>query len=369
VDRAAARLARGEAGARDAVLAAHQRAVPALLARLLAPGSGAASRARLADALSRITGHVVPYDPAAAEAERRSALGQWRDFARAEDLTYRDLGRGERVAAAVTQTRFARWLGRLVRGDFGESLYFRQRAWDVVSARLPVTLGLNLAALLLAYALSLPLGLWSAVRAGRPAERAVTAALFALYALPTYWVALLAVRFLGGIDGPGLFPTSGLHSERPADLPGGSVLLDQLWHAVLPVLCLTYASLAQLTAQARASLVDVLRRDHIRTARAKGLPESTVLWRHAVPGGVLPLVGLLGAQVPYLLSGSVIVETVFDLPGLGSLMLLAIQQRDVNVLMAVVTLTAGLTWLGLLLADLLLLAVDPRIRLEPGRPR
>ncbi len=356
------RLAAGEPGARRAVRRLHRRAVPVLVERLLATKDPKV-RVRLTRALADITGHVVLYDPRAPAAERRSVMGQWRDWWRAEETVHRDLSGSERFWSTFTRTRYARWLGRLVRGDFGESLYFKQRAADIIADRLPVTLALNLAALLLAYLISIPLGVWSAVNRGRWVDRVVTSGLFVLYSLPTFWVALMLIIFLGGIEGPNLFPTSGLHSFRPQDYPAGSSLLDLIWHSVLPVFCLSYAALAVVSRYQRAGMLEVLDQDYIRTARAKGLGEGQVVWKHGVRNGIIPLVNLLGMQIPYLLSGSVIIETIFDIPGLGSLTLLAIQQRDTNVLMGIISITALLTMAGLLLADLLMLWADPRISL------
>ena len=355
------RYAQGHSGMAREVRRLHRRAVPEMIRRLLSSGSDGAARKRLSQALSDITGHVVIYHPAASETERRSALGQWRDFWRSEETVHRDLSGWERFAGVLTRTRYARWLGRLVRGDFGESLYFRQRAWDIIAERLPVTLALNLAALLLAYLLAIPLGVWSAANRGRWVDRAVTAALFVLYSLPTFWVALMLILFLGGIEGPNVFPTAGLHSFRPEDYLGGSALLDLIWHSVLPVFCLTYAALAVISRYQRAGMLEVLGQDYIRTARAKGLTERQVIWKHGLRNGIIPIVNLLGLQIPYLLSGSVIIETIFDIPGLGSLTLLAIQQRDTNVLMGVMSVTALLSLAGLLLADLLMMWADPRI--------
>ncbi len=357
------RLAAGEPGAEPAVRRIHRRAVPPLMARLLATKDPAV-RMRLTHALSDITGHVVNYDPLAPVTERRSVMGQWRDWWRAEETVHRDLSGSERFVGTFSRTRYACWIGRLVRGDFGESHYFKQRSADIIAERLPVTLALNLAALLVAYLLSVPLGVWSAVNRGRWLDRVVTAGLFVLYSLPTFWVALMLIIFLGGIEGPDIFPTSGLHSFRPQDYPAGSPMLDLFWHAVLPVFCLSYAALAVVSRYGRAGMVEVLDQDYIRTARAKGLGEGAVVWKHGLRNGIIPLVNLLGLQIPYLLSGSVIIETIFDIPGLGSLTLLAIEQRDTNVLMGVISITALLTMAGLLIADLLMIWADPRISLE-----
>ncbi len=359
----ARRVAAGETGARVAAMRLHRRLVPALMERLLATRS-AEARARLTRALARITGHVVIYDPAGTRDEQRSALGQWRDWWRAEETVHRDLSGWERFCSTFTRTRYGRWMGRLVYGDFGESLYFRRRAVDVILERLPVTFGLNLAALLLAYLLAVPLGVWSAVSRGRWLDRLVTTGLFVVYSLPTFWVALMLIIFLGGVEGPSLFPTSGLHSFRPADYPAGSALLDLLWHSLLPVLCLSYAALAVVSRYTRSGMLEVMEQDYIRTARAKGLGEGRVVWGHGLRNGVIPLVSLLGLQIPYLLSGSVIIETIFDIPGLGSLTLMAIIHRDTNVLMGIISLSALLTLGSMLLADLLMLWADPRISLE-----
>ncbi len=362
----------GATAAQRQVLRLQKRAVPALIRRLRAEGQrqpSEAQRGMLTRALADITGHVVIYDPQTPAAERRSVLGQWRDWWRVEETVYRDLSGWEHLTGALTRTRYARWLGRLATGDFGESSYYRRRAWDVISERLPVTLGLNLAALLLAYLVAIPLGVWAAAHRGRAVDWLVSGGLLLLYSLPVYWVGLMLVIYLGGIEGPAWFPTGGLHSFRPADYPAGSTLLDLLWHAVLPVFCLGYAALAVVSRYQRAGMIEVLGQDYIRTARAKGLSERRVVWRHGLRNGVLPVINLLGMQIPYLLSGSVIVETIFDLPGLGSLLLLSIHQRDTNVLMGLLSLTAVLTLVGLLLADLLMLWADPRITLEPGGAR
>jgi peptide/nickel transport system permease protein len=360
---AVGRLRQGADGAMAEVLLLHQRAVPALLESYLSSGASDDERRRLSQALSEITGHVVIYDGKAPLAERRSALGQWRDWWRSEETVYQDLTRGERLTGFFTRTQYARWLSRLLSGDFGESSYFRRRAWDVISERLPVTLWLNLAALLLAYLAGIPLGVFSAARRGSPVDRTIGVGLLLLYSLPVYWVGLVLVTTLGGLEGAALFPSGGLRSFRPEDAPLGSAWLDVAWHAALPVLCLAYGALAVVSRYQRAGMVEVLGQDYIRTARSKGLGEGRVIWRHGLPNGALPVINLLGLQVPFLLSGSVIVETIFDLPGLGSLALLAIHQHDTNVLMGLISLTAVLTLGGLLLADLLMIWVDPRIGL------
>lgn len=341
-----------------------KRAVGPLMTRLLSDDTGEVARARASQALSAVTGHVVLYDPAGPAPERRSALGAWRDWWRAERVGYQDLSTWARWTGALSHTRYGRWIGRLVAGDFGPSSYYRRRAWDVIRERLPVTLGLNLAALILAYLLAVPLGVFSAVRPGRALDRVVGGGALLLYSLPVYWVGLLLVLWLGDAGGLGWFPSAGLHALRPEAYPAGSYALDVLWHAVLPVFCLAYGAVAVLSRYQRASMGQALGQGFITAARAKGLSERRVVWRHGARNAVIPLISLLGLQIPYLVSGSVLVESIFDLPGIGSLTLTAIYQRDTNVLMGIVCVAALLTWVGLLLSDLLLLWADPRIALD-----
>jgi peptide/nickel transport system permease protein len=163
-------------------------------------------------------------------------------------------------------------------------------------------------------------------------------------------------------------------SADPSSWPLGSRLLDRLWHMALPVLTLSYGSVALLARYQRDEMAEVLSKDYIRTAQAKGLDRRRIVWKHGWRNGAIPMIHLLGLKIPYLLSGSVIVERVFDLPGLGLLAFTAIEMRDYNLLMGLVSLTAVLTLGGQLLADLLAAAADPRQRAvrahgQGGEPR
>ncbi|MBI5545809.1 MAG: ABC transporter permease [Deltaproteobacteria bacterium] len=258
--------------------------------------------------------------------------------------------------------RYAKWLGRVLTLDFGLSSYDHRPVADKVLEALPNTLLLSGLALLLSYLLAIPLGVLSAVKRGSWFDRALGLGLFLLYSMPAFWVAVMLLVLFGGGRYWNLFPMQGLHSPGAASLGPLGRLADLAWHLVLPVFCLTYASLAALSRYARASMVEALRQDYVRTARAKGLGEPAVVLRHALRNALLPIVTLLGLSLPHLVGGSVIVEQIFGVPGMGRLGFQALATRDYNTVMAVTTLAALLTMLGGLVSDLACSALDPRIR-------
>lgn len=345
----------------------HRRAVPALIAALEEPNTEVQARAcRL---LGRISGRkrscAVDMDPA----QRATAIALWQEYHRRQKLDHIDVSGWDRVIGAVTQTRFFNWLRRFVTLKLGVSLYYHRPVVEVIGQRLPVTLTLGLAALFLAYLLAVPLGVLAGRAPGGHTDRVVAVGTMVFYCLPVFWVAMTLMIHLGGIRGPALFPHSGIGGPDPARWPLGSWLLDRLWHMVLPVCCLAYGSLALLTRYGRDAMAGVLAEDYMRTAWAKGLSPRQVYWKHGLKNASLPLIHLLGLQIPYLLSGSVIVEKVFDIPGLGLLAFTAIEMRDFNLLMGLVVVTALLTLGGQTLADLLAAVADPRLRRRPAAGR
>lgn len=253
------------------------------------------------------------------------------------------------------------WHGLLAL-DFGREY---QRADVAVGAeilrRARVTVPLALAAILLTFLLAVPLGAWSAARAGTLGERIATLVAFLLHAMPVFWLALILVLVFG-ITGLGWFPVIGLHDKDAATLDGGAQFLDTLRHAVLPVLALSLGNLAYVSRQVRAGVLASLREDFVRTARAKGVSGQRVLVRHALRNALLPVVTLLGAVFPALVTGSIVVETIFDIEGLGRYAFEGVLARDTNIVLATTTVAAVFTMVGLLLADLLYAVVDPRIR-------
>ncbi len=256
------------------------------------------------------------------------------------------------------------WVKRVVTFDFGNSYKDHRRVLDKIAERLPITIQLNVISIFLVYLIAIPFGIYSATHVDSFWDRVLTLFFFFLYSLPSFWVAVLLIMFLGGGDFWDIFPVYGISSIGADSWPLIPFLLDRLWHLVLPVICLTYGGLAYLSRLARAELLEVIREDYIRTARAKGLSERMVIFKHAFRNGLLPIITLLAFLLPSMFGGSVIIESIFSIPGMGQLGFEAVLSRDYPVIMAITTISALLTLIGLLLSDILYAVLDPRIQLE-----
>ncbi len=256
--------------------------------------------------------------------------------------------------------QYLRWLNRVLRGDFGRSFRDGRLVTRKILERIPITLTINGLSLLLILAITIPLGVATAAKEGSRFDRGVTLFVFIGYALPTFWLALLALDFFG--VRLGWLPVSGLHSLGADHLPFPARLLDLGKHLILPIGVAVFGELAGLSRYVRAQMLETLQQDYIRTARAKGLSERAVLYRHALRNALLPVITLLGLSIPGLLGGSVIFESIFAIPGMGRLFFDSVMARDYPVIMGMLVLGAGLTLLGNLLADLAYAMADPRIR-------
>jgi peptide/nickel transport system permease protein len=298
-----------------------------------------------------------PADSPERRAEVVALWTRWHDENRARwEPTF-----AERVRIGVTDTQFGTYWSNLVRLDLGVSHVHKRSVLTLILERLPITVALSGLAILLAYVLAIPLGIHSAVRAYRVDDRIATVALFLLYSLPSFFVGTVLLRAFTVGDPWAWFPNSGFKGEGAARLDTWAQVRDILWHTTLPLIVLTYGGLAQLSRYARTGMLDVIRSDYIRTARAKGLPESTVVLRHAARNGMMPVVTLLGGVLPALVGGSVFVEYIFNIQGMGLLTIEAIQNRDYNVVMGEALIVAVLTLIGLLISDVLYAIMDPRI--------
>ena len=261
-------------------------------------------------------------------------------------------------------TRYLKWLGRILTLDFGRSFIDDERVIDKVAKALPITLGLNLLAIFIIYLVSVPLGIYAAVRRGQAFDNASSVILFILYSIPNFWLATMLIMFLSSSVYLDIFPSGKLNSPDPWTMSYVPWLGDLMWHLVLPVTVMVYAGFASLSRYVRTSMLEALSQDFVRTARAKGLSEMVVVGRHAFRNALITIVTLIGNLLPRLIGGSVIVEYIFSIDGMGKLGFDAILSRDYPVIMAITTFAAVLTLLGILVSDLLYGAVDPRVRVN-----
>jgi peptide/nickel transport system permease protein len=223
-----------------------------------------------------------------------------------------------------------------------------------------VTVPLSLTSVLLSYLIALPLGILSAVRRGSVVDKVTTLFLFFLYSLPTFWAGLMLI-LLFGATGLDWFPVLGLHDKDADTFSRWQYMLDTMWHAVLPIVCLTYGGLAYLSRQMRVGMLEVVQQDFIRTARAKGLSEKVVIFKHTLRNSLIPVVTVFASILPILIGGSLIVEQIFTIPGMGLYAFQGLVQRDYNVVMATATVSAFMTLIGYLISDITYAIVDPRI--------
>jgi peptide/nickel transport system permease protein len=254
------------------------------------------------------------------------------------------------------------WLKNLVTLDFGDSFKDNQPVWSNIADRLPITVKLNVLSILVVYLVAIPLGIYSATHRNTFGDQFTTVAVFILFAVPTVWAATMALVFICGGDFYYFFPPGGVTSiDYDASWPFWRKVQDQAWHFFLPVVLLSYGGFAGLSRYMRASMLEVLGQDYVQVARAKGLHESVVILKHVLRNSLIPLVTMLAALLPALIGGSVIIETIFSIPGLGQLGYESVRARDYPTVMALYAVSAVLTLIGILISDLLLSAVDPRI--------
>ncbi|WJI25657.1 ABC transporter permease [Thermosynechococcus sp. QKsg1] len=256
--------------------------------------------------------------------------------------------------------QYFRWLWQIIRyGNFGTSFVYQRSVASLLWERVPATLLLSFSSILLTWGLAIPLGIWAAVTQDRWSDRLLRVISYIGQGFPSFITALLLL-FLA--QSTPLFPVGGMTSLFYDDLPWWGKVLDIGWHLILPTIALTLTSFAGLQRLMRGNLLDVLRQNYIQTARAKGLPESRVIYVHALRNAVNPLITLLGFEFASLLSGAFIAEFFFNWPGLGRLILQAVTAQDIYVVMASLMMGAVMLIIGNLLADLLLKWADPRIR-------
>jgi peptide/nickel transport system permease protein len=260
--------------------------------------------------------------------------------------------------------QYVLYLRNLARRDLGWSFSQHRPVADAIADALPNTLLLMGVALIGAFGLGVAAGVVRAGYRSSLADRALGAGTLLFYSMPDFWLAIMAMLvFAYWLP---IFPTSGMTTAvvyEYLSLPGK--LADRLWHLVLPSTTLVLLTAAIIARYQRAAFLDVATQDFVRTARAKGLPERVVLWRHVLRNALLPVITLLGLALPMLVGGAVFIEQVFAWPGMGRLVVGAISARDHALVMAIVVMGSAMVTLGSLLADLLYVAADPRLRVHP----
>jgi peptide/nickel transport system permease protein len=309
----------------------------------------AAATALLVVTLTFLLAHLAPGEPMLADAERMHA-----DPARIARI------RAEFGLDRPLPVQYARYVGNALRGNLGESFRMRRSVASLIAERLPRTALVALTALALAFVLGVGIALVQAARAGGAADAVLSAATLTAYSTPSFWLGLvLLVVFAQGL---GWLPVGGMTTPVEHERMGAmGRMFDVLRHLVLPALTLALVQVGEIARYQRGALVDALREAYIRTARAKGLRERTVLLRHALRSALAPAVVLTGMAVPAMLAGSVLVETVFGWPGMGRLTHEAIVARDYNVILGAALVSGALVALGSLAADLAASALDPRV--------
>lgn len=314
-------------------------------------------------ALRQKIGKPLKVDVEVGDSESTAApvIANWKAYVRIHSALY-DASLPRRLFWIFTDTQYANSLVKLLRFDFGRSMV---KPYDPVAPKILdaalVSAPLMLLSETLIYLFAVPLGVLCAVYRSRWQDRAISLGLFILNSIPSVVLGMALLTFFCYGAFFKFFPIHGLHAEGYEEFSAFGRAADYAWHVALPVVCLTLASLAGLAMFGRSSMLDVVNQDYIRTARAKGLSSSTVILKHALRNSMIPVITLFSTFIPAMLGGSVIVEVLFGIPGMGRLSFMSIDAKDYNTMMALIYIDAIVVMLSILLSDLLYVLVDPRI--------
>ena len=258
--------------------------------------------------------------------------------------------------------QYYNWLKRFVKLDFGKSFVDGRGVMDKIIERIPITLIINVFSLMLICIFAIPIGILSATKQYSLFDKISTVFVFVGFSTPTFWLALLLMILFGVYMG--ILPISGIQSIDVSDMGFWERVFDWIKHLILPVGVSAFGGIAGLSRYSRSSMLEVIRQDYIKTARAKGLPESKIILKHALRNALMPIVTILGLSVPGLIGGGVIFETIFAIPGMGQLFYLSTLSRDYPTIMGILVIGAMLTLFGNLIADISYALVDPRVRIK-----
>lgn len=260
--------------------------------------------------------------------------------------------------------QYHNWISKFIGGDFGIACIDNRPVGTKIKEAIYWTLIMNIIAIMMSYLIAIPLGVWSARRKGTRVDKTTSTVLFILHSLPVFWIGMMSLIFFATPDyGMQIFPGIGL-GDSGANIPLWTRFWERATHLVLPILCMVYPSLAFLSRQMRGSMSEILQQDYIRTARAKGLKEQTVIWKHAFRNSLFPIITILASLFPRVLAGSIIIEVIFNIPGMGYLFFNSILAQDWNLVFTVLLLGAIMTMIGILVADVLYAWTDPRVSIE-----
>jgi peptide/nickel transport system permease protein len=274
-----------------------------------------------------------------------------------------------KITEFFNETQYGIWLKRIIKLDFGNSFSTDRRPviekiWDpnvpLINRRLFITFMINLLSMILIFIIAVPIGIYSATHQYSLFDKITTVFVFIGFATPSFWLALLLMILFGVYLG--WLPISGLKSMNFESLSMAEKIWDLTRHLILPVFVSAFGGLAGISRFMRSSMLEVIRQDYIIAARAKGLSEKKVIYKHALKNALLPVITILGLSVPGLIGGSVIFENIFGIPGMGQLFYMGVMTRDYPLVMGILTIGAVLTLLGNLMADICYMLVDPRIR-------
>lgn len=252
------------------------------------------------------------------------------------------------------------WVTNFLQGDFGISYQDKRPVATVIWDAMKITLLISCLAIFITYMIAIPLGVIAASSVKKLKDKTITTLVFIIYSLPSFWMATLLIMFLGGGDYLNWFPSYGL-SSASSNSPVLEKILDTGYHLVLPLICWVLPSLAYIVLQTRGGMLNVLHQDYIRTARAKGLPESKVIWKHSFRNSLLPIITLFARVFPLAISGAVVLENIFSIPGMGKLAYEAVIYRNYPVVFTVMMFASVMSLIGYLVADILYAVADPRI--------
>lgn len=257
--------------------------------------------------------------------------------------------------------RYIKWLKNLSRLDFGESFTYEEPVIDVIVSKFPVSIQFGIASFFLTYLICIPLGVWKAVKRGSAFDLVSSFILFVFYSIPSFMLGILLIVYFAGGSFYDWFPIGGLKSDNYAELTFAGQIWDRIMHFVLPLLCYMIGSFTTLTMLMRNSLIEEISKDYVRTARAKGLDEMTVYLKHALRNALIPIATGIGSFLSVFFAGSLLLETIFQLDGIGLLGYKSVLSRDYNVIMGLIFIQSVLFLVGNIVSDLMYVVVDPRI--------